>query len=168
MAKKDVVSGGELVKFEQEGLPSLEIWLENETVWLSQRQMGELFACALENIIHHLKNIYADGELDEGATTKEYLVVQLEGKRRVSRKVKHYNLDVIISVGYRVNSKRGVKFRQWATGVLKEYLLRGCVRDQRIGKLEGRMSAAERSIDSIIETLLPTLPENRDTIGFKP
>ena len=79
---------------------------------------------------------------------------------------KFYNLDAIISVGYRVNSIRGVRFRQWATGVLKEYLLRGLVRDQRIGKLEKRMTAAERSIDTIIYTLMPALPENRKTIGF--
>ena len=76
------------------------------------------------------------------ATTKDFLVVRIEGKRRVSRSVRHYNLDAIISVGYRVNSKRGVKFRQWATSVLKEYLLRGLVRDRRIGKLEKRMTAA--------------------------
>ena len=131
--------------------------------------MGELFGCAMENVIHHLKNIYAEEELEEKATTKEFLVVRIEGNRRVSRKVKHYNLDAIISVGYRVNSKRGVKFRQWATSVLKEYLLRGSVRDRRIAKLEKRMSAAERSIDSIIYTLMPPLPplhENRTPIGF--
>ena len=90
----------------------------------------------------------------------------MEGRRSVTRKVKHYNLDAIISVGYRVNSKRGTKFRQWATKVLKEFLLRGLVRDKRIGKLEKRMTAAERSIDTIIYTLMPALPENREPIGF--
>lgn len=120
----------------------------------------------MENILHHLKNIYAEEELNEASTTKEFLVVQLEGSRSVARKVKHYNLDAIISVGYRVNSKRGTKFRQWATSVLKEYLLRGLVRDRRIGKLEKRMTAAERSIDTILYTLMPTLPENREPIGF--
>ena len=84
----------------------------------------------------------------------------------MARNVKHYNLDAIISVGFRVNAKRGIKFRQWATSVLKEYLLRGLVRDQRIGKLEKRMTAAERSIDTIIYTLMPALPENREPIGF--
>ena len=82
--------------------------------------------------------------------------------------MKHYNLDAVISVGYRVNSKRGTKFRQWATAVLKEYLLRGLVRDRRIGKLEKRMTAAERSIDTIIYTLMPALPANRKPIGFNP
>ena len=160
------VESGEVVKFNEAGMPQLEVWLEDETIWLTQKQMAELFGCAMENIIHHLKNIYTEEELIEEATTKEFLVVRFEGKRQVSRKVKHYNLDAIISVGYRVNSKRGVKFRQWATSVLKEYLLRGLVRDRRIGKLEKRMTAAERSIDTIICTLMPTLPENREPIGF--
>ena len=79
-----------------------------------------------------------------------------------------YNLEMIISVGYRVNSRRGVLFRRWATSVLKEYLLRGLVRDRRIGKLEKRMTAAERSIDTIIYTLMPSLPSNRKPIGFNP
>ena len=157
---------GEVVKFDEAGMPTLEVWLEDETIWLTQKQMGELFGCAMENVIHHLKNIYAEEELEEEATTKDFLVVRLEGKRQVSRRVKHYNLDAIISVGYRVNSKRGVKFRQWATGVLKEYLLRGLVRDRRIGRLEKRMPAAERSIGTIIDTLMPDLPENREPIGF--
>ena len=159
-------SHGEVVKYEQDGMPQLEVWLEDETIWLTQKQMGELFGCAMENVIHHLKNIYAEEELIESATTKDFLVVRFEGKRRVTRSIKHYNLDVIISVGYRVNSKRGVKFRQWATSVLKEYLLRGSVRDQRIGKLEKRMTAAEGAIDSIIQTLLPPVKENRTPIGF--
>ena len=166
-AQKTVaVSSGEVVKYAQEGMPQLEVWLEDETIWLTQKQMGELFGCAMENVIHHLKNIYSEEELDEAATTKEFLVVRIEGKRKVTRKVKHYNLDAIISVGYRVNSKRGVRFRQWATSVLKEYLLRGSVRDRRIEKLEKRMTAAERSIDSIIYTLMPPLQENRRKIGF--
>ena len=166
-AQKTVAdSSGEIVKYAQEGMPQLEVWLEDETIWLTQRQMGELFGCAMENVIHHLKNIYSEEELEEAATTKEFLVVRIEGKRKVTRKVKHYNLDAIISVGYRVNSKRGVRFRQWATSVLKEYLLRGSVRDRRIEKLEKRMTAAERSIDSIIYTLMPPLQENRRKIGF--
>ena len=85
----------------------------------------------------------------------------------MSRQIDFYNLEMIISVGYRVNSRRGVLFRRWATAVLKEYLLRGSVRDQRIDKLEKRMTAAERSIDSIIYTLMPPLKENRKPIGFQ-
>ena len=166
--KKAVAEAGEVVKFDESGMPQLDVWLEDETIWLTQKQMGLLFGCAMENVIHHLKNIYAEEELVEAATTKEFLVVRIEGTRSVTRKVKHYNLDAVISVGYRVNSKRGTKFRQWATAVLKEYLLRGQVRDRRIGKLEKRMTAAERSIDTIIYTLMPALPSNRKPIGFNP
>ena len=157
---------GEIVKFDESGLPQLDVWLEDETIWLTQKQMGLLFGCAPQNITYHLREIFKIGELDELATCKEFLQVQIEGGRRISRMQKLYNLDAIISVGYRVNSIRGVKFRQWATGVLKEYLLRGLVRDRRIGKLEKRMTAAERSIDTILYTLMPTLPEKRSPIGF--
>ena len=160
-------SKGEVIKFEQEGMPLLEVLLEDETIWLTQKQMGELFGCAPQNITYHLKGIFKIGELDEAATCKVFLQVQSEGGRQITRRQKFYNLDAIISVGYRVNSIRGVKFRQWATAVLKEYLLRGSVRDQRIDKLEKRMTAAERSIDSIIYTLMPPLKENRKPIGFK-
>ncbi len=100
------------------------------------------------------------------ATTRKIRVVRFEGGRQVSRQIDYYNLEMIISVGYRVNSRRGVLFRRWATGVLKEYLLRGLVRDRRIGKLEKRMTAAERSIDSIIYTLMPPLTATRTPIGF--
>ena len=166
-AQKTVAdSSGEIVKYAQEGMPQLEVWLEDETIWLTQKQMGELFGCAPQNITYHIKSIYKIGELDQGATCKDFLQVQIEGGRRITRSQKFYNLDMAISVGYRVNSIRGVRFRQWATSVLKEYLLRGSVRDRRIEKLEKRMTAAERSIDSIIYTLMPPLQENRRKIGF--
>ena len=158
---------GEVVKFEEVGMPHLDVWLEDETIWLTQKQMAILFGCAPQNITYHLKSIFKIGELEESATCKDFLQVQLEGERRISRRQKYYNLDAIISVGYRVNSICGVKFRKWATSVLKEYLLRGSVRDQRIGKLERRMDAAERAINTIIYTLTPALPENREPIGFR-
>lgn len=97
--------------------------LEKDTLWLTQRQMAELFDKDTDTIGLHIKNIYHDGELAEAATTEEYSVVQLEGKRKVRRKLKHYNLDMIISVGYRINSKRGRQFRVWATQRLKDYLV---------------------------------------------
>jgi len=99
--------------------------MKDESLWLSQKSMAELFDCTTENIILHLKNIYEIRELNEKATTKDFLVVQKEGSREVSRNIKHYNLDAIISVGYRVNSLRGTQFRIWATQRLKEYLLQG-------------------------------------------
>ncbi len=94
---------------------------EEDTVWLSQRQMSELFAKDSDTIGLHIKNIYNEGELEKNATTEDYSVVQNEGKRVVNRDIVHYNLDVIISVGYRVNSKRGILFRQWATQAAKDY-----------------------------------------------
>jgi hypothetical protein len=98
---------------------------KGETVWLSQRQMSELFDKDTDTIGLHLKNIYTEYELEESATAEFFSVVQKEGKREVNRKIKFYNLDAIISVGYRVNSKRGTQFRQWATQRLKDYLVQG-------------------------------------------
>ena len=103
----------------------VEVRFEENTVWLSQKQMGELFEKDTDTIGLHLKNIYKSGELQELSTTEDSSVVQKEGKRMVRRKTKFYNLDAIISVGYRVNSKRGVQFRQWATQRLKDYLVQG-------------------------------------------
>lgn len=114
----------EIVIYEVAG-GNIEVRLDRESVWLTQRQMGELFDTSTDNVGLHLKNIFSGKELDEPATTEEYSVVQQEGSRKVRRTVKHYNLDAIISVGYRVNSKRGVQFRQWATRLLKEHLTRG-------------------------------------------
>lgn len=104
---------------------SIEVMVEQDNVWLTQKQMSLLFDTSTDNISLHLKRIYSEGELDEEATTEESSVVQKEGRRHVIRKVKHYSLDAVISVGYRVNSKKGVQFRQWATGILKEHLVRG-------------------------------------------
>ena len=107
--------------------------IKDETIWLNQQAMAELFGCTADNISLHLKNIYAEKELDETATTEEFSVVQQEGTRQVQRKKKFYNLDAIISVGYRVNSKRATNFRIWATGVLKEYMTKGfALNDERL------------------------------------
>ena len=164
--QQPVAVQGELVKYAQQGMPQLEVWLEGETIWLTQKQMAELFGVKEHTITYHIKGIVASGELEGMATTRKIRVVRFEGGRQVSRQIDYYNLEMIISVGYRVNSRRGVLFRRWATGVLKEYLLRGLVRDRRIGKLEKRMTAAERSIDSIIYTLMPPLTADRTPIGF--
>lgn len=116
----------EVVFFQEAGQP-VEVRLDagHDTVWLTQRQMGALFETTPENVLMHLKNIFRDEELGEAATSKDFLAVQTEGKRRVQRKVKHYNLDAIISVGYRISSKRAVQFRQWATRTLREHLTQG-------------------------------------------
>lgn len=110
----------------------LDVKLDGETVWLSQQQMARLFETTPQNITMHIRNIYKVDELQEKVTCKEYLQVQTEGKRRVTRNTKFYNLDLIISVGYRVNTKRGILFRQWANKVLKEYLVKGYAINQNL------------------------------------
>ena len=107
------------------GARAVEVRLQGETLWLTQRQMGELFGTTPENVLMHLRNIYAEQELEEVATAKDFLAVRQEGKRQVKRRLKHYNLDAVISVGYRVNSTRATRFRQWATRVLREHLTQG-------------------------------------------
>ena len=105
----------------EDGQTQIDVRMEKDTVWLTQAQMVELFQTTKQNVSLHIGNVFKEGELEKEATVKEYLTVQAEGVRNVSRRVKHYNLDVIISVGYRVKSKRGVQFRQWANKVLKGY-----------------------------------------------
>ena len=102
-----------------DGNTQIDVRLEDETVWLTQSQMVKLFQTTKQNVSLHVNNVYMEGELKEKSTVKEYLTVQTEGKRSVGRMVKYYNLDVIISVGYRVKSKRGTQFRIWANRILK-------------------------------------------------
>jgi len=113
----------------EDGRTRIDVRLEDETVWLSQAQMVDLFQSSKQNISLHIKNIYEEGELDEDATVKEYLTVQTEGQREVQRGIKHYNLDMIIAVGYRVRSHRGTQFRRWSTERLREYLVKGFTMD---------------------------------------
>lgn len=103
--------------------------VKDETIWLTQKAMGELFGCSSDNVGLHLKNVYEDGELSKDSTTEEISVVQQEGARSVKRKIAFYNLDAIISVGYRISSARATQFRIWATGILKEYIRKGFVLD---------------------------------------
>ena len=116
----------------EDGQTQIDVRLENDTVWLTQAQMVELFQTTKQNVSLHVGNVYKEGELEQEATVKEYLTVQNEGNRKVTRKIKYYNLDVIISVGYRVKSKRGTAFRIWARNVLKDYLVKGYAVNQRI------------------------------------
>lgn len=108
---------------------SVNIIVKDETLWLTQKSMAELFGCSVDNISLHLKNIFNSGELAENSTTENFSIVQQEGKRNVTRIVNFYNLDAVISVGYRVNSAKATKFRIWATGVLKEFIQKGFVLD---------------------------------------
>ena len=114
----------------------IEVRLENESVWLSQAQMAMLFGQTKQNISLHINNCFNEGELEKMATVKQSLTVAIEGQRKVKRKVEFYNLDVIISVGYRIKSKQGTQFRIWATNVLREYLLKGYVINQRMDRIE--------------------------------
>ena len=122
--------GGEIILYQTEdGQTRIECRFENENIWLSQALMAELFLTTIPNINLHIKNILTEGELTEGATIKDYLIVRQEGSRQVERPVKHYSLEMIVAVGYRVKSPRGTAFRQWATARLKEYMLKGFVLD---------------------------------------
>lgn len=114
----------EIVIFEDEAHP-VEVRLEGETVWLTQKQMADLFGKDIRTVNEHIGNVYEEGELDREGTIRNFRIVRQEGKRQVQRAIEHYNLDVIISVGYRVKSHRGVRFRQWATRVLREHLTQG-------------------------------------------
>ena len=137
----------EIILYQPNETVSLEVRMENETVWLSINQMSELFGRDKSVISRHITAIYKEGELEREATVAKNATVQNENGRSVLRTIEYYNLDVIISVGYRVKSKRGTKFRQWANKILKEYLLRGYAVNQRIEQLEQRVSKTENKID---------------------
>lgn len=124
--EKNKINNSEIVIYKTaDGTTQLDVKLENDSVWLSQSQLIELFQSTKQNVSLHINNVFKEGELDKKATVKEYLTVRQEGSRSVQRNIAHYNLDVIISVGYRVKSQRGTQFRIWANSVLKEYLIKG-------------------------------------------
>ncbi len=133
MNEKPIENRGEIIIYRAEdNTVQLDVRMENETVWLSQQQMVQLFNSTKQNISLHIGNIFREGELRKEATVKEYLTVQTEGNRQICRKVLYYNLDVIISVGYRVKSQRGVQFRQWANRILKDYLVKGYAINEKL------------------------------------
>jgi hypothetical protein len=138
----------------------IEVKMEDETVWLSQQQMAILFNQTKQNISLHIQNCFKEKELEKNSTVKEYLIVQLEGNRNVKRKIEFYNLDIIISVGYRVKSIQGTQFRIWANSVLKNYLLKGFAVNNRINRLEDHLVDLTKKVDQIdlqINTkLIPT------------
>jgi len=146
---------GEIILYQPDSSIRLEVRMEEETVWLTQSQMALLFGCSQDNIGFHLKNLYAEKEIEQEATTEEISVVRFEGNRKVTRRIIHYNLDAILSVGYRVSSKNATKFRQWANSVLKEYLLRGYAVNRRIERLEQRVTKTEKQIGFFVQTALP-------------
>ena len=150
-----MAENNEIILYQPDETIKLEVRLENETVWLTQQQMAELFVTTPQNITMHIRNIYKEGELMTEATCKDFLQVRKEGTREVKRIQKIYNLDVIISVGYRVKSFRGTQFRQWALRVLKDYLLKGYSVNQCLERLEQRVTQTENKIDFFVKTSLP-------------
>ncbi len=144
-----VGQGGEIVLYRgKNGRTSLDVRLERETIWLSQKQMAKLFDKDTDTIGLHIRNAYKENELDEPSTTEEYSVVQREGNRRVTRNIRFYNLDVIISVGYRVKSTRGTEFRIWATQVLRDHILQGyTLNENRLRAEVARLSELQNAVD---------------------
>jgi prophage maintenance system killer protein len=139
---------GEIVIYQTpEGKTELEVKLERETLWLHQYQLAELFETDRTSILKHIKNVYETGELSEDATCAKFAQVQTEGKRSVTRQILHYNLDMILSVGYRVNSKRGTQFRIWANNVLREYLTKGyALNEKRLTEREKELQVLKAGI----------------------
>lgn len=140
---------GEIVLYQPDETVKLEVRIENETVWLTQAQIVDLFLSSKANISEHIKSIFDSEELDQSSTVRKFRTVRLEGNRQVTRNIEYYNLDMIISVGYRVSSKRGVTFRQWATKTLKEHLLKGYSINQRIELLDGKLTAHDRQLEEL-------------------
>jgi len=135
----------------QTGGDGVEVRVQDGTIWLSQKLIGTLFDTTPENVLMHLNNIYKDEELTADSTTKDFLVVQKEGNREVRRNIKHYNLDAIIAVGYRVNSKRATAFRQWATGVLRDFALCGYLIDKK--RMENGVFLGEDYFERLLEEI---------------
>ena len=155
---------GEIILYQPDENVQLEVRLEEETVWLTQQQMTLLFETTKQNVSLHINNIFKEEELSSISTVKEYLTVQQEGNRIIKRNQKYYNLDVIISVGYRVKSRRGTQFRIWANKVLKDYLLKGYALNQRLLRIENQLESQQalltehsEKIDLFIRTSIPPL-----------
>ncbi len=153
---------GEIILYQPDETVKLEVRMEDETVWLTQAQIVELFQSSKANISEHIKNIYEQEELEESSTVRDFRTVRQEGKRQVVRNLTYYNLDAIISIGFRVNSKRGIQFRQWANKVLKEYLLKGYSINQRLNdmgkelaQIKNTLSEHSEKIDFFVRTSLP-------------
>lgn len=153
--KVNLMEQGEIILYQLDEAIKLEVRMEDETVWLTQAQIVELFQSSKANISEHIKNIYEQEELEESSTVRDFRTVRQEGKRHVVRNLTYYNLDAIISIGFRVNSKRGIQFRQWANKVLKEYLLKGYSINRRLSELEKTVALHSEKIDFFVRTSLP-------------
>jgi hypothetical protein len=157
-AKASAISGSnEIVIYQPDEAVRLDVMLEDETVWLTQAQMVELFQSSKANISEHIKHIFEEGELVKDVVVRKFRTTTQHGAlpgKTQTHSVEHYSLNVIISVGYRVKSHRGTQFRIWATGVLREYLLRGYAVNQRVERPERRMEGVEEKVDFFVKTAL--------------
>ncbi len=163
---------GEMVVYSPIGCPALNVRLADETIWLTMQQLATVFGVDRSVIGKHIRNVYKTGELDREATWARIAQVQIEGGRHVRRTLEYYNLDIVISVGYRVNSKRATQFRIWATNIIKEYLLRGRAENRELDELkkdlashEQRLTRVEQGVETIVRTLLPPI-QKHPRIGF--
>jgi hypothetical protein len=147
-------TGGEIILYQPDSSIRLEVLLRDETVWLNRQQIADLFHRDIKTIGKHIHNANAE-ELKGIPTVAKFATVQLEGNRLVNREKEYFNLDMILSIGYRVKSQQGIMFRQWANSVLKDYLLRGYAVNQRIERLEQRVSKTEEQIGFFVRTALP-------------
>jgi len=138
----------------------IEVKLEDDTVWLNRQQISTLFGRDVKTIGKHINNVYSEGELQKKSTVANFAIVQIEGGRSVERYLEHYNLDVIISVGYRVKSKQGTQFRIWANQILKDYLLKGYAVNQRVDRMENEMHSIKEELGEIRIQLKTNLPPN--------
>lgn len=152
----------EIILYQPDDAVKIEVRVDEETVWLTQQQMTMLFETTKQNVSLHINNIFKEEELSPVSTVKEYLTVQREGNRTIKRIQKYYNLDVIISVGYRVKSRRGTQFRIWANQILKDYLLKGYAINQRLMNIESQLKSHQNilvehseKIDFFVRTSLP-------------
>jgi len=145
----------EIILYQPDNSIELEVLLENETVWLSLDKMSELFKRDKSTISRHIKNVFEEGELNKNSTVANFATVQKEGNRLVERIIEYFNLDVIISVGYRVKSQHGTQFRIWANKVIKDYILKGYAINQRFERIEERLATHDKQISFFVRTAVP-------------
>jgi hypothetical protein len=151
----------------KDGKTEIQVTLENETVWLNQYQLESLFQTNRTSINRHISNIYKTEELDKESTCAKFAQVQKEGNREIKRQIQYYNLDVIISVGYRVNSKRGTEFRIWANKILKEYLIKGfSINELRLKKQNEQLKELQKSVKLIGEAINQKVLSTDESIGL--
>lgn len=139
----------------------IEVRVENETVWLNRQQIATLFGRDIKTIGKHINNVFQENELDKKSTVAKFATVQNEGNRRVLRQIEYYNLDVIISIGYRVKSKQGTQFRIWANKILKDYLLRGYALNNRMNRIEENVDSLAKKVEGIDLQINSSLPSNQ-------